>query len=491
MNQETSSEWSEERWRDDILRRQVQLRCHVIRNLAWNLENGGDFPTPTPQKLCALIRHTVDVLEAHLQETPRDQLANVSFFLCSTAKHLRYVERSRIAHTPWSMIQATEYFLKKQVGNNCHFIIRPQWSYNYSLLGEFVEYHRTSIQSMEWLPFSKWEEGLAHISLADDRIYCIAFPRIERLNALLHANWGHELGHIVAARWIHANFDQIWSAAEDGVKTRIGDAVRNTLPASIEQELFKDLIIEQSISDMANTTMEAARHGLTELICDAIGVHLLGPAALAACLEFSAGLSLDENPLQCRNYPPWRYRLRLMLRACDEDLKRKNIQVDGQEHDYPGDLLGPFCEWLTEARQLITDAADEPAWRQGIVVREAYTLIEQEWEKIRNEVLDVLPSRAEKPYRLCERLAIVENLAKKLYDDIPPNEVGCWPNATPAQLEDIVNAAWVFKLKKQSENSAWGSPSDFEKLCRLVLKAIEAGFVDSEFGSRLREGNTT
>jgi len=491
MNQEESSGQSERQWRDDILRRQVRLRCHVIKNLAWNLENGGDFPTPTPQKLCALIRHTVKMIEDHLNETPADQLGNVSLFLCSTAEHLRYVERSRTAHTPWSMIQATEHFLKQQVGEDSHFIIRPQWSYNYSLVGEFVAHYQTSVQSMAWIPARKWEDGLAAIQLTDNKIYCIAFPRVGRLDALLHANWGHELGHIIAARWVHAKFGQIWNGVEDGVKKRIGESIRKSLPASIEEELFKDLIVEQSISDMANTTMEVARHGLTELICDAIGVHLLGPGALAACLEFSAGLSLDENPLQCRNYPPWRYRLHLMLDACHGDLKERKIKVNGRESDYPGEVLRPFCEWLSEGKQLLAHAGDEPAWRQAIVVREAYALIEREWKNIRHDVLDLLPGGAEKPYRLCERHAIIEDLAKKLCDDIPPNEVGCWPNATPARLEDIVNAAWVFKIKKQIENPGWGSPSDYERLCRLALKAIEAGFVDSEFGSRLREVNAT
>lgn len=491
MNQEGPSEWSEGRWRDEILRRQVRLRCHTIENLAWNLENGGDFPTPTPQKLCALIRHTANVLKAHSEQTPSDQLANVNRFLCFTAEHLRYVERSRIAHTPWSMIQASERFLKEQVGENSHFIIRPQWSYNYSLSGEFIEYHRTSIKSMHWIPPGSWEAGLARVELDDAKIYCIAFPRIERLNVLLHANWGHELGHIIAARWIHDKFAGMWNAAEDAVKVRISEDVRRRLSAVVQHELFKDLIIEQAISDTANRTMEAARHGVTELICDAIGIHLLGPSALAASLEFSAGYSLDENPLQCGNYPPWRYRLRLMLKACEEDLAEKKICTNTGDRDYPGNTLRPFCEWLNDATHLVAETQDEAVLRQDIATREAYALIEREWMRVRREALDLLSPSAQKPYRLSERLTVIEDLVEKLNNDIPPNEKGQWPDTSPVSLEDILNAAWVFNAKKRSEDSAWGTPAHCEKLYRLVLKAIEASFVDCEFGRPLREGDAT
>ena len=487
MNDEVSSGWSEETWRDGILRRQVRLRCHVIRNLARNLKQGGDFPTPTPEKLCDLIRHTVDVLEAHLTKTPPDQLANVNLFLCSTAEHLRYVERSRIAHTPWSMIQATEHFLKQQVEKDSHFIIRPQWSYNYSLLGEFVEYHRTSIQSMGWISPGSWEEGLAAIKLASKKIYCIAFPRIERLNVLLHANWGHELGHIIAAAWVHSRFSQLWNTQEQEIRTRIQKAIEPWLAQQAEQPLFKQVIIDQYVSDQANTAMLVAQQGLTELICDAVGIQLLGPSALAASLEFCAGMALDESPLRCGKYPPWRYRLRLMLEACDEDLREQKMNVNGKDLIYPGDTVRPLYEWLSEAKRLVAETGDQMVLKQDVAVREAYNLIEEKWKGIRSEALAILPTRSQESYRLSRRLEIVEDLVQKLDNGLPPNEVGLWPDTDPARFEDIISAAWVLKAKKQSHDSEWRDPEDFERLYRLVLKGIEASYVHSAYGNRLRE----
>ena len=426
-------------------------------------------------------------MEKNLANTPRDQLANVNHFLCSIAQHLRFVERSRTVNTPWSMIQATEHFLKQQVGPDSHFIIRPQWAYNYSLTGEFVEAYRTEIASMPWVQPQVWESSIER--LANERIYCIAFPRTERLNAPLHANWGHELGHIIAARWIHTKFGQLWNDEEPNIRARVRQAVEQGLSTSSNQALFKDLIINQYVSEFTDSAMEIARDGLTELICDAIGVHLLGPSALAACLEFSAGFSLDESPLRCERYPPWRYRLRLMVEACQEDLVEEKAECPGKGDLYPGETVGPFWKWLNEAKCLVAQTPDRQVLQRdsmdNVSVREAYALVENQWKRIRAEALGMLLGEPKKPYSLRERRRTIEDLVAKLENDVPPNEVGTWPDSTPASFEDIINAAWVFKTKMLTGGSNWGSARDLDKLCRLILKAIEAGFVQSVFGPRL------
>jgi hypothetical protein len=81
---------------------------------------------------------------------------------------------------------------------------------------------------------------------------------------------------------------------------------------------------------------------------------------------------------------------------------------------------------------------------------------------------------------------IIEDLVSRIEYDAPPNEIGIWPNNKPSSFEDILNAAWVFKAKRQKQLS-WESASDFEKLYRLVLKGIEASFVHTVFGSQLRD----
>ena len=119
------------------------------------------------------------------------------------------------------------------------------------------------------------------------------------------------------------------------------------------------------------------------------------------------------------------------------------------------------------------------------MTREAYRVIEDNWQQVRQQALELLPDEPE-PYRLFKRARFIEDLVRKLEDDTPPNEVGQWPDVSPASLQDILNAAWVFKIARVRPDSGWGTPDDFEKLSRLVLKAIEASFVHSTYGTKLK-----
>ena len=379
-----SSQFSEEEWRETILRYHLRVRAESIKRLASKLEYVGDFPAETPRKLSKLIKHSADVIGQNLSITPADQLKHVNFLLCAIAAHLRFIERSRVAHTPWSMIQATESFLKRQVGDSTHFIIRPQWYCNYSLHGDFVEIYRTEIHALRWFPNSMWDDLIGQ--LAQEKIYCISFPRIERLNCLLHANWGHELGHIIASKWIQSNFARLWQGEEAQIKNTIEQVIRENPPPV--EPLFRETIIRRAVAEGADTAMEAAKQGLTEIICDAIGAHLFGPAALAAAVEFSAPLSIDESPLTCDMYPPWRYRIRLMVQSCEEDL----AEHKDKSFKYPGPVIEPFWNWLGETIHLVQSTEDRQSLNSAITTREAYRVIEANWQRIHMEALQLLPA---------------------------------------------------------------------------------------------------
>ena len=317
----------------------------------------------------------------------------------------------------------------------------------------------------------------------NQHIYCLGFPRIERLNALLHANLGHEVGHILAKKWVDSNFGQMWNSEETQIKERIEEEIRQRFPQV--DPLFANMFIGEMVADRAKDAMQVAKDGLTELICDAIGIHLLGPAALAAACEFSAPLSIDESPLKCHMYPPWRYRIRLMAEMCEDDLKEQTGQAACGKTKYPGKVIEPFWDWLNEANFLTQNTADKAALNSDIRTREAYRLIEETWDTIRTQALEALPRTSAQPYRLFKRVQVIEELVRRLEQDTPPNEVGTWPDNLPASLEDILNAAWVFKLAKIRQKPDWISTDNFEKLYRLTLKAIEAAFVHNTFGQTL------
>jgi len=479
--------WSEDNWREDILRRELSVQATVLAQLANKLGYSEEFPTDTPPLLCRLFKETAQIIAKYLPDIPQDHLQIVNTVLCRLAEFLRYAERSKVTQTPWSMVQATEAFFKLQGGLKCQFAIRPQWAFNYGIVGEFVEVCRTNIKLLPWIPLAEWEQGVG--KLTDMEIYCVSFPRTHRLNPLSHANWGHEIGHIVAGRWLAKKFQAIWSEEEPGIKTEIEKDVLANPPPVID--LWKDVAIKETIAAKITLTMEVTRQGIEELLCDAIGVHLMGPAALASACEFCARYDLDESPvMRGGHYPPWRYRLRLMAEACQEDLQEHPPKA-GSTKGYPGNMVTPYFKWLTQILNLVAKNADQEVLKKGVVTREAYKAIEKRWPVIKSEVIAQLPQLSSRPYRLHERIDIIEELVRKLSADLPPNEVGDWPSVSPASLEDILNAGWAFKLIRARTDAGWATTENYEKLFRLILKGIESSFVARTFGPRVTKVGTS
>jgi len=460
-------------WETRALRSRIEVQSPTLESLAHKLENEEDFPTDTPPKLCRIIRTTASEINKHLSLTPDDQLSFIANILHIIVQHLRYVERSKTIQTPWSMIQATESFLKAQTGKNYHFIIRPQWSHNYGVVGDFVQYYRNVVKTCCWIPLNEWEAEAG--CDGDSKIYCVSFPRLERMNCLLHALWGHEVGHVLASIWLEANFDRVWTQESGDVRAAIGAASQPL--SSFVDPLFQSQYLTEIVASKFEQARTVARQGLEELLCDAVGIHLLGPAALAAFIEYSVGLGMDESPLEFDYYPPWRYRLRLMSDACHKDLN------DDTEHSYSGTVLVPLIAWLRNVRQLTADVTDKDMLQQDKVTSEAYRVVEKYWDQARTAVLNDLPDHSKQPYLLSMRSDTVQKLVERLQNKIPPNEVG---HNRPASLEDILNAGWAYKaiMLKQGE---WTNIDEWETTLRLLLKGIETGFVQQRFAKKITE----
>jgi len=476
--------WTEDCWREKILRRSLPVSAELLARLAAKLEQGEDFPTDTPPKLCRVISAFARIIAKYLPQTPADQLQHVGHLLTDVAAHLRFAERSRMTQTPWSMVQATEAFLKRHVGDTHHFLIRPQWTFNYGIVGDFPQVYRTELGALSWIPLSEWEKLIGLDS--DQKIFCISFPRSERLNAIWHVSWGHELGHILVREWLQDEFDKLWRLEDGKIRTEIEKELSRNPPQFIAP-LFKDTFIKSIAAQQTKQAMEIARQGLEELICDAVGVHLLGPAVLAFVCEFSARFSPDESPLRCGSYPPWRYRIRLMVEACKEDFEPRTVIHDGRKFQYPGPEAHHYIDWLKEASSFVSTNKDKEILEGNIVTREAYRVIETNLRMGINQTLGHLRTPIAQ-YRLHDRIMAINDLVQKLKKRLPPNEVGTWPHASPARLEDILNAAWAFRVAKCTTDPKWGTPDDHEEMFRLVLKAIEASYVHSTFGPKLANG---
>lgn len=289
----------------------------------------------------------------------------------------------------------------------------------------------------------------------------------------MHVNWGHEVGHILAARWIDTQFGSLWRAASPSIEAALR-AHLTSPPAST----FPALALANQVALYMKQTMDLAQDSFKEIISDSIGAHLFGPAALACLAEFSCRLALDESPITCSGYPPWRYRLRMVLEAVLPSFETLDSTMCSAT------LFG-FCEWLKEWKSITAVTSDAVIIASDIRTKEAYNLIATNWPTIKQQVIQKLPPFAQNPYSLAQRLGVVEESIQRIEHNVPPNETGGWPNLSPTPLADIWNAAWACKTYQFARLNTEEFADYSENLFHLVLKAIEASYVHSTYGPQL------
>jgi hypothetical protein len=446
----------------------AELRRHAqsVAQLAEELEQAEDFPNETAREFCTVVRCSAKLIYDRLSTAPIDRLPHIHVLLATLGEDLRYAERSRVEHTPWSLVKPMEIFLQRKVGSEYRFIIRPQWSYNYAIVGDLLATYRSYFSSFpDWIPLSDWHAVIG--DAGSHHIYSISFPRVEKMNVLTHAAWGHEVGHILISDWMTKHFDNMWQKAAPDIER----AIRSEVEKQLEEA---PLFVEQIVATYLNDTLSLTRQSLKELVSDAVGAHFLGPAALASLCEFSSRFSLDENPVDGGGYPPWRYRLRMLSEMVLPDLK-----AGMADNWHPS--LRACVDWLTEWQKITESNADRIAIESDVRSRKAYELIEADYTTICADVIKQLREELQVPYTLTARLGEIGELIDRIELGVPPNETGVWPNMTPAEVPDIWNAAWACKVSRFRSSTGAEFDEILNMLLRLTLKAMEASYVHSTF----------
>ena len=403
--------------------RAVLLRhASALRETATELMDRDDFATSTPVALARLLGAAASAIEALLRSGAiRETLfPHAQEVLEHIGDHMRYVERSRIEHTPWSMIQALERFVHESAGPDVDFVIRPRWSYMYGVEGDFVRYYRDRL-------FAGWASEPAVLEAfaeSERRLFVLSFPRSERTNALLHANFAHEMGHSVADQWRSAHFQEFWVPVEKALRVKLADQYK---PQENQGQLFAK---EQWLAERTREAQRIADRALVELIADQVGYQLLGPASLFAAAEFASRESLDSPPGDAGHYPPWRYRLRMLHERLVADLESLNV-----DNDYGCSRL--IKDWAASLHSTVREAHDARILRSRTVYQSVYEAIAASWEEIRSRALSLV---IRPPYSFSVRAGVIGELVERLRGGLIPNETGVFPNTSPAGFDDILNA---------------------------------------------------
>lgn len=194
----------------DRLVTQLVQKARSLRSIVSKLHELR-YPSENPLELADLIGRISQALEDETLKryaearrlTTRveftDQLRFSLYILRILAEDLRFVERAVTPHTPWSLIRPLEK-LGQQIHSESYFIIRPQWSYNYSLRERISAYREYLERLLPKDSFEKVFKSQRKGNLL--QIYVLGFPYLDRLSILTHALFGHELGHPIEKEYL-------------------------------------------------------------------------------------------------------------------------------------------------------------------------------------------------------------------------------------------------------------------------------------------------
>ena len=379
-----------------------------------------------------------------------------NFLKNNIAPQLRYIEGASIERTPTMLVKPIEKLIQP-IMEGIHFILRPQWTYNYGQI-EVVNGYKTA------------SEGLfvGHGLNLDEynKVYVLSFPGFERSNILLHVNIAHEIGHCFQEEYV--NLDQFVSKAE----------LREELKESFGSK--KGLSLLRPLSKIIGETNSFCKNAITEFLADLFSLRLFGPAAIFALHEVAL---LSKSMDQIRGeHPPWRTRLRLLLKELDWskwcDALKKSLPKLG---DFPeaGIIVDSVDERVSQLLELVKDTTDEDVISKSDATRIAYSHALKNIPKLRS--LLERPGFSQFGPELCDQtLRLTQLLANK----IPPNEYFTKDSFGIADLRCILNAGWFYRIAHVSEMSSGECEAhyqQFDLLNRLLLKAIELSSIHSEY----------
>ena len=447
-------------WPWKTLRGSLRRQLAILRKLADKVSLTDEPLSEAAGVLRKLLSEVIELMQKQLPRTPEEHLQHVAAIVAQLGQHLRYLEKSRIQNGPWSLMPALEMFSRARVLQNAWFVFRPKWAFNYEIVGDLVGFYEKSLEGFVWIPAEDLSSLVA--SFNGKKIHAVSFPRVERLNALLHVNFGHELGHLIAGEWTRSQFQSWWA----GVEPKVRSQLQRKIPSVPQQDLFRAAAEQGIVEQGVKEARRIANQSIKELISDAVGVHLFGPAALLAASEVAARMDLDTTPLFTNGYPPWRYRLRRMVEQLDKDLR--NL-----EDNYSG-WADAFVALLGDVRREVEQRTDIRVLESDPRTKLFYHQLDIDWQSIRTTALGSLPDLGKEPYLLDSRGEVVQELHHRLENYIPPNETGPWNKARQADIRDILSAGWISAAAIFRETDENLQDEKFARIVRLVLKAVEA-----------------
>jgi hypothetical protein len=378
---------------------------------------------------------------------------------------LEWLDHAHTAQTPRAYVEILAEISSKLHGGAA-ILVTPTVECNYRISNEVPNLIRLT----NALPPSKQDLVVALLPAA---LYRVRFPRIERENILNHSLFGHEFGHPIA--------DEFLDDHEEDViyQERLLDAQRE-----IEKEQDTADEMARCLDDTERTFLvnniqdklsQVHKRALVELVSDAIAIHLFGPSAIFASMDFFIREPLDEKPEEDEYYPPTRYRWRLMLQI----LKQGGYLQQLNELELEMPIRATLNSTIEYLESVVADKCDLEVLERDPYTRTAYAWLTKTLPAALEYAKKRVSNLSYEPLRLSQE---VPKLLERLQAGVPPSEIGIWPNVEPVDWRSTLVASWLLALWQTLDPDM---SSDYRREAlrtthRLTVKGVEYIFLQRD-----------
>lgn len=303
------------------------------------------------------------------------------------------------------------------------------------------------------------------------RLYTVAFPRQLKHHVLMHALFGHELGH---ATFYSSRAGDLFS--NDPLSIRLTKILRREGDLRDAASVMSWLRsrdaperVQRKMKGTAATITEAnLEHWIVELVCDLFGLAIFGPAFVAAHRTYLEPSCKNPHEIEIEktSHPSYALRRAVLVGALgamgwlDPVATAANPELLAAERSLIGFLGGPVEPW---AEVFTPDQ-----------LREAIAAIAEHFKATGTPL-------AQRPSEVV-LAALVERIGRHLppiRENVDKDGVS---TTHPVRLEEQLYAGWTFWLGREALD-AW--PLDFyalNQLCDLALLQQQA--IDLSAGRR-------
>lgn len=422
-----------------------------------------DFPNKAPEGVIQLFKSILSLVSSQIALADEKTLPLLHELLSHYQQLLSYLDNSHTEQTPRGIISIIEDLLGR-FNPNAQFIASPQSNYNYSIFDikpYIIEPLRNllSASDIDSLP-----------SISKEALQIIMFPRMERDNVLLHAVFGHEVGHLYASEYLEneakgANFN-----------LEVQNKVLAALSVIPIDPSLPQLAQLKRKAEIQSHLMHLRRRAMEELISDYVGVIMFGPSALFAAYEFFSLYGLDALPSGNEAYPPARYRFRFLMEVLNEEGFIGTINKLQSSAGQNSNFFTKTQELFNKIEQIVASDEDINLLKTNPLIDVAYEWVKESLQRAKGEVKALIPTDLVYLSRTFEEE--VPELIERLRLNVPPNELGIYPSIRLPAWQSALISSWVYKINEKHflpDNSTQEFTTvDHHSINKLCLRAIES-----------------